>query len=130
MRRNHTALAWRLAVFLVVCLLGTAALVTIYAQLRFQRETTYTAVFTNVTSLKSGNFVRIAGVEVGKIKDITIADDATALVTFSADDSVVLTEGTRAAIRYDDLIGGRYLALEQGPGSTPSSAGSGRCSGH
>ncbi|MDT5354841.1 MAG: phospholipid/cholesterol/gamma-HCH transport system substrate-binding protein, partial [Mycobacterium sp.] len=38
--------------------------------------------------------------------------------TFSADDSVVLTEGSRAAIRYDDLIGGRYLVLEQGPGDT------------
>jgi phospholipid/cholesterol/gamma-HCH transport system substrate-binding protein len=125
MRRNNSALAWRLAVFLVVCLLGTAALVTIYAQLRFQRETTYGAVFTNVTSLKSGNFVRIAGVEVGKIEDITIRDDATALVTFSADDSVVLTDGTRAAIRYDDLIGGRYLALEEGPGSVKKLAAGG-----
>ena len=60
--------------------------------------------------------MRIAGVEVGKVKNITIRDDATALVTFSTDDSVVLTEGSRAAIRYDDLIGGRYLVLEQGPG--------------
>ena len=40
------------------------------------------------------------------------------LVDFTADDSVVLTEGTRAVIRYDDLIGGRYLALEEGAGGT------------
>jgi phospholipid/cholesterol/gamma-HCH transport system substrate-binding protein len=39
-------------------------------------------------------------------------------VTFTADDSVVLTEGSRAVIRYDDLIGGRYLALEEGAGGT------------
>ncbi len=39
-------------------------------------------------------------------------------VEFTADDSVVLTEGTRAVIRYDDLIGGRYLALEEGAGGT------------
>jgi phospholipid/cholesterol/gamma-HCH transport system substrate-binding protein len=38
-------------------------------------------------------------------------------VSFTADPSVVLTEGTRAVIRYDDLIGGRYLALEEGAGS-------------
>ena len=31
---------------------------------------------------------------------------------------MVLTEGSRAVIRYDDLIGGRYLALEEGAGST------------
>ena len=44
--------------------------------------------------------------------------DTTALVEFTADDSVVLTEGSRAVIRYDDLIGGRYLALEEGAGGT------------
>jgi phospholipid/cholesterol/gamma-HCH transport system substrate-binding protein len=99
-------------------LLGTAMLITIYGQLRFPQETTYNAIFDTVSGLKNGNFVRIAGVEVGKVKDITITDDATAQVTFTTDDSVVLTEGSRAVVRYDDLIGGRYLALEQGPGST------------
>ena len=37
-------------------------------------------------------------------------------VEFSADDSVVLTEGSRAVIRYDDLIGNRFLALMEGAG--------------
>lgn len=118
MRRNLTGLVWRLAAFLVFCAVGTAVLIIIYAQLRFQQETTYNAVFNTVSGLKNGNFVRIAGVEVGKVKNITIKDDATALVTFSTDTSVVLTEGSRAVIRYDDLIGGRYLALEDGPGET------------
>jgi phospholipid/cholesterol/gamma-HCH transport system substrate-binding protein len=115
---NKSGLLWRLAAFLTVCLLGTAMLITIYGQLRFPQETTYNAIFDTVSGLKNGNFVRIAGVEVGKVKDITIRDDATAQVTFTTDDSVVLTEGSRAVVRYDDLIGGRYLALEQGPGST------------
>jgi phospholipid/cholesterol/gamma-HCH transport system substrate-binding protein len=115
---NKSGLLWRLAAFLTVCLLGTAMLITIYGQLRFPQETTYNAIFDTVSGLKNGNFVRIAGVEVGKVKDITITDDATAQVSFTTDDSVVLTEGSRAVVRYDDLIGGRYLALEQGPGST------------
>src|SRR5699024_2088758 len=33
-------------------------------------------------------------------------------------ESVVLTEGTEAAIRWDNVIGGRYLALEEGAGGT------------
>ena len=37
-------------------------------------------------------------------------------VEFTADNSVTLTEGTRAAIRYDNLFGDRYLALEEGAG--------------
>ena len=106
----------RLAVFVVVCLLGTFALLMVFAQLRFQQEKTYKAEFTNVSGLKNGNFVRIAGVEVGKVKKISIKRDATAVVEFSADDSVMLTEGTRAVIRYDNLIGGRYLELQEGAG--------------
>ncbi|OCB46274.1 mammalian cell entry protein, partial [Mycobacterium malmoense] len=60
----------------------------------------------------------IAGVEVGKVRKISIQDDGTAVVDFSADDTVVLTEGSRAVIRYQNLIGGRYLALQEGPGGT------------
>ena len=51
-------------------------------------------------------------------KDVSIQGDTTALVEFTADDSVVLTDGNRAVIRYDDLIGGRYLALVEGAGGT------------
>ncbi|BBZ74871.1 Mce family protein Mce3B [Mycolicibacterium anyangense] len=107
---------WRLAVFLTVCFLGAFALLAVFAQFRFGGGTTYNAQFTNVTGLKSGDFVRIAGVEVGKVEDITINPDATVRVEFSARDSVALTEGTRAVIRYDNVIGGRFLALEEGAG--------------
>ncbi|WP_354523740.1 virulence factor Mce family protein [Mycolicibacterium sp. 624] len=111
--------AWRLAVFLVVCLLGVFGLFAVFGELRFGEETkTYTAEFTNVTGLENGDFVRIAGVEVGKVEKVEIQPDTTALVTFTADQSVVLTEGSRAVIRYDDLIGGRYLALQEGAGGT------------
>jgi phospholipid/cholesterol/gamma-HCH transport system substrate-binding protein len=74
-------------------------------------------VFTNVSGLKGGNFVRIAGVEVGKVKDMTLHDDGTVTVVFDIDEGLVLTDGTRAAVRYENLIGDRYLALEDGPGS-------------
>ena len=37
------------------------------------------------------------------------------LVDFDADPSVVLTTGTRAAVRYLNLVGDRYLELIDGP---------------
>jgi phospholipid/cholesterol/gamma-HCH transport system substrate-binding protein len=111
--------AVRLAAFLLVCLLGVFGLYAVFGQLRFgEKAKTYNAVFSNVTGLENGDFVRIAGVEVGQVKRVAIQPDTSALVEFSADDSVVLTEGSRAVIRYDDLIGGRYLALEEGTGGT------------
>ena len=111
--------AVRLAVFLVVCLLGVFGLFAVFGELRFGEVTkSYKAEFTNVTGLENGDFVRIAGVEVGKVEKVAIQPDTTALVEFSADESVVLTEGSRVVIRYDDLIGGRYLALQEGAGGT------------
>jgi phospholipid/cholesterol/gamma-HCH transport system substrate-binding protein len=119
MKENLRGVALRLAVFLAVCALGVFGLYAVFGQLRFGEKThTYKAAFTNVTGLEKNDFVRIAGVEVGQVKSVAIQPDTTALVEFTADDSVVLTEGSRAVIRYDDLIGGRYLALEEGAGGT------------
>jgi phospholipid/cholesterol/gamma-HCH transport system substrate-binding protein len=57
-------------------------------------------------------------VEVGKVKHVAIDDKAVANVEFSAGDTVKLTEGTRAVIRYDNLVGDRYLELLEGTGAT------------
>ncbi len=54
--------------------------------------------------------------EVGKVENISINPDATVRVEFFTDKSVVLTQGSRAVIRYDNLFGDRYLALEEGTG--------------
>lgn len=118
MRDNLSGAVARLVVFVVVCLLGMFALLAIYAQFRFEDGKTYTAIFSNVSGLANGNFVRVAGVEVGKVTNISVNADNTASVKFAANDSVVLTEGSKAAIRYDNLIGGRYLELLEGAGGT------------
>jgi phospholipid/cholesterol/gamma-HCH transport system substrate-binding protein len=107
----------RVALFTGVCLVFVFALVTVFGQFRFDSRVGYRAVFTNVSGLKGGNFVRIAGVEVGKVKDMTLHKDGTVTVVFTVDKGLPLTEGTRAAVRYENLIGDRYLALEDGPGS-------------
>ena len=118
MRDNLGGAIWRLAIFMTVCVFGMFSMIAIFAELRFQDESEYKAQFANVTGLELDQFVRIAGVEVGQVQNVTIQPDTTALVEFTANDSVVLTEGTRAVIRYDDLIGGRYVSLEQGVGGT------------
>lgn len=118
MKDNLRGAVWRLAIFMVVCVFGMFSMLAVFGQLRFQDDKTYSAEFSNVSGLREGNFVRIAGVEVGKVKSISVQPDTTVLVTFSVDPSVVLTEGSSAKIRYADLIGGRYLALEEGAGGT------------
>jgi phospholipid/cholesterol/gamma-HCH transport system substrate-binding protein len=116
MPTNLRGASWRFATYAVACLLAMFAVLAVFAQWRFQPQKTYKAVFANVSGLKGGNFVRVAGVEVGKVKKISIQPDYTLLVEFGVDDSVVITEGTRPAIRYEDVIGGRYLTLAEGAG--------------
>ena len=118
MKDNLLGAVWRFAVFAAVCLLGVFVLFAIFAQLRFDKGDTYRAHFANTSGLKPGQFVRIAGVEVGKVENITLERDATLTVEFTTEQSVVLTEGSRAAVRYDNLVGDRYLGLEEGAGST------------
>lgn len=116
MKNNLGRAVVGLAVFVAVCVFGTFALLAIFSQLRFQMEQLYRAEFTNVSGLAEGNFVRIAGVEVGKVKRISISDKALMVVEFSVDPSVALTQGTKAAIRWADPIGNRYMALSEGTG--------------
>jgi phospholipid/cholesterol/gamma-HCH transport system substrate-binding protein len=117
MRENLRGTLWRVALFLTLCFAGIFAIVAVFGQLRFESQYTYNAVFASVSGLREGNFVRIAGVEVGKVKKITVRDDATVNVVLAVRDSVVLTEGDRAVVRYLNLTGDRYLALVEGPGS-------------
>jgi len=107
----------RFVIYATVCSLGIALLLAVFGQFRFEDSNNYNAVFANVSGLRENNFVRIAGVEVGKVKSVVVQPDSTVRVEFSADKSVVLTEGSRAVVRYDDLFGGRFLALEEGAGA-------------
>ncbi len=115
---NVAGALWRSALFALLGLLCIFALLLVFANLRFDTTNSYTAQFTNVSNLEDGNFVRVAGVEVGKVTKITIHPDEVIDVQFTADKSVVLTEGSRAVIRWEDIAGRRYLALEQGAGGT------------
>jgi phospholipid/cholesterol/gamma-HCH transport system substrate-binding protein len=116
-RKNISGTVVRVVLFTGMCLIFTFLLVAVFGQLRFDTRTGYHAEFTNISGLKAGNFVRIAGVEVGKVGDLTLHRDGTVTVDFVIDKGLQLTRGTRAAVRYENLIGDRYLSLEDGPGS-------------
>jgi phospholipid/cholesterol/gamma-HCH transport system substrate-binding protein len=118
MKRRTVRAAIRVALFSVMCLAFIFVLVTVFGQFRFDDRASYSAVFTNVSGLKGGNFVRIAGVEVGKVSALRLHKDGTVTVDFALDKNLTLTEGTKAAVRYENLIGDRYMSLEDGPGST------------
>ncbi|WP_405498709.1 MCE family protein [Nocardia sp. NBC_00511] len=78
--------------------------------------TKFNARFTDVTSLNNGDEVRIAGVRVGKVTKVSIVDKRLANVEFELTDRDWLPASTTATIKYRNLVGQRYIALEQGAG--------------
>ena len=118
MRGAVRAAFWRSVIFTAVGILCVFALFAVFSNLRFDKVNTYKAEFTNVSNMISGSFVRVAGVEVGKVNKISVRGDETVEVEFTASPKVVLTEGSRAAIRWEDIAGRRYLELYEGTGGT------------
>jgi phospholipid/cholesterol/gamma-HCH transport system substrate-binding protein len=107
----------KLAIFSIVLVFFTVAIIVVFGQIRFDRTNSYTAEFTNVSGLREGQFVRAAGVEIGKVKSIEVVDNGhRAQVKFDVDRTVPLYQATTAQIRYLDLIGNRYLELKRGQG--------------
>ena len=108
----------KLGAFVVVMATLIAFLFVIFGQYRTGSTYGYSAVFADVSRLKGGDTVRVAGVRVGTVNSLSMRPDKTVLVNFDADRNIVLTTGTRAAVRYLNLTGDRYLELVEGPGST------------
>lgn len=107
----------KVGTFGVVMLLLTGMLFAIFGQFRGGAENRYTAIFDDVSSLKSGDLVKVAGVRVGKVDSVELQPDNSVTVGFAADRDIVLTSGTKAAVRYLNLVGDRYLELLDSPGS-------------
>ncbi|MGH3634271.1 MCE family protein [Mycobacterium sp.] len=108
----------KFAAFAVVMVVLTVFLFFIFSQYRTGSTHRYSAVFNDVSRLKPGQTVRVAGIRVGTVKGVSMRRDKTVVVNFDADRTVVLTSGTRAVVRYLNLVGDRYLELVDAPGST------------
>jgi phospholipid/cholesterol/gamma-HCH transport system substrate-binding protein len=104
-------------VFVAATLLATGTLAATIANIQFGDKATYTAVFNDVTGLANGQEVRIAGVRVGEVTGIKVARDRVhADVELKVLKTSVLTQGTKATIKYRNLVGERYVALTQEAG--------------
>ncbi len=116
MSRNSTTIAAgiKLGVFTVVSVLVTGLLAAIMGNIGFGGGTTYRAVFSSASMLEKGDDVRVAGVSVGEVKKVEHYDRTQALVTFRVKSDVPLTTASHAEIRFLNLVGDRYLALEEG----------------
>jgi phospholipid/cholesterol/gamma-HCH transport system substrate-binding protein len=101
-------------------LLGIAALAVLsfrLGQVTILPQPGYTlfANFDNVSGLKPGDSVEIAGVKVGKVVSITLRDYR-AQVAMHMNDGVEVDNDAIAAIKTSGIIGDKYVSIAPGPG--------------
>ncbi|MEZ0365602.1 MlaD family protein [Mycobacterium sp. pUA109] len=81
--------------------------------------THYTAEFAQAASLRPGNPITVAGIEVGTVSSMKLVDGHVE-AGLTVRDNVPLGKDTRAVINVMTILGSRYLALiPDGPGSLP-----------
>jgi phospholipid/cholesterol/gamma-HCH transport system substrate-binding protein len=117
----------KLVLFIAVSLLLTLIVSNTVTRPLGHSTYTYHALFTDASGLKTGDDVDIAGVRVGRVtgEELSTAEEVVdgssypnlALVTFEVDRAQHLTSSVHAVIRYQDLLGARFMSLVQ---SAPS----------
>ena len=80
------------------------------------------AQFNSASGLKPGSTVEIAGVEVGRVRGITLIEDR-AKVKLAVNNTVKLYTDTFASIKTRGIIGEKFLALSPGGGGDPLKPG-------
>ncbi|HKP00792.1 MAG TPA: outer membrane lipid asymmetry maintenance protein MlaD [Nitrospiraceae bacterium] len=80
------------------------------------------AQFNSASGLKPGSAIEIAGVEVGRVRGITLNQDR-AMVKLAVNDTIKLYTDTIASIKTRGIIGEKFLALSPGGGGDPLKPG-------
>jgi phospholipid/cholesterol/gamma-HCH transport system substrate-binding protein len=109
--------------FVVASLAALLVMVVLIAQEErlWQEHVGYQAIFKNISGLKAGSEVRLAGVTVGSVKEITINPQGQIVVTFEvlAKYQSRIRQDSRASIGFIGLLGEKSLDISTGPPDKP-----------
>jgi phospholipid/cholesterol/gamma-HCH transport system substrate-binding protein len=102
----------------IFVLVGLACLIYLAVHLGetefFSRGYQVTADFDNISGLKVGASVEVAGVDVGRVEKISITPDDRARVALKLEPDLVLKSDTIASIRTKGIIGDKFVKLSMG----------------
>jgi phospholipid/cholesterol/gamma-HCH transport system substrate-binding protein len=72
------------------------------------------AEFNNVSGVKVGADVQIAGVTVGKVRQLRLSEDQMAVVSMQLDKDVVVPVDSIASVKSQGIIGDKYIQISLG----------------
>jgi phospholipid/cholesterol/gamma-HCH transport system substrate-binding protein len=85
-----------------------------FSMLNLEKNYDLVARFDNVTGLKVGADIEIAGVNIGKVSKISLGKQGLANVDMLINHGVKITTDAIAAVRTQGLIGDKYIKIIQG----------------
>src|SRR6267378_2377793 len=114
----------RLGIFVALAVIAAVLILeTVGGVERFRRGYRLNALFNNVQELKVGDRVKMAGVEIGRVQNLTLTNNKV-LVTMKvvvARRNDVKTDSI-ASVKFTGLLGQNYVAIDFGtPGAPPAS---------
>jgi phospholipid/cholesterol/gamma-HCH transport system substrate-binding protein len=116
----------KVGLFFLATIFALAVVIELVEDWRpFENQSDYNAYFKAAVGINAGDSVRLAGVEVGKIKAVGIEDNKVR-IDFYVVNGTRIKEDSVAMIRQTNLLGGQFLGLDFGsdqskalpPGST------------
>ncbi len=115
--KKNTNIYFLVGLFVCIGFLGLLILAFRVGGLAFTSQRSYEihAIFSDVSGLTTRADVSIAGVNVGRVLDIDLEDDAQrAKVIMAINENIQLPIDTSASIRTSGLLGSKYVGLYVG----------------
>src|SRR4051812_43330918 len=112
----RNTLETRLGLFVALAVLAAVLIVETLGGVEFfKRGYRLHAEFNNVQDLKVGDRVKMAGVEIGKIEDVSLDETNNKVkVTMKLRDKVIVRTDSTATVKFTGLLGQNFVSLDFG----------------
>jgi phospholipid/cholesterol/gamma-HCH transport system substrate-binding protein len=114
------SLETKLGIFVFLAILAAWAIVETLGGIDlFNKGYHVSALFETAQDLKVGDSVKMAGVEIGRVEKISLADAKVDIVMKLHPDAIVKTD-SKAVIKFTGLMGQNYVAISFGSAAAPN----------
>jgi phospholipid/cholesterol/gamma-HCH transport system substrate-binding protein len=115
----RNTLETRLGIFVALAVLAAVLILeTIGGFEQFQHGLRVQALFHNISDLKKGDRVKMAGVEIGRVKEINLTNNQVLVVMKLRKDVEVRTDSI-ASVKFTGLMGQNFVAIDFGSPTSP-----------
>ena len=113
------SLETKLGIFVVLAIFAAVLIIETLGGAEFLHSGYHvSALFDTAQDLKVGNSVKMAGVEIGRVEKITLADQKVKVTMKLNSDAVVKTD-SKAVIKFTGLMGQNFVAVDFGSPDAP-----------